>query len=487
MSGDTRLDRLARALAEDEMPRRQLLGRLGGVIAAVVFTDPVAAVAAGKRKKCKHGHVACGNDCCAPGEVCHTVKRGRRVHKRCACSKPRAVCGGQCIDLASNAEHCGTCGKRCAPGEACHAGKCATHAECVHAGDCPQAPACHAATCVGGVCGTSVLAEGTACGSGAMVCDGSGTCVGCNTAEDCPATGTPCATATCANGACGTVPAARDTPCGTGNAMFCDGAGTCVGCNTASECPPTTNPCVTVTCVSGTCGTSDLGTSVAPPALQTAGTCQKIVCNGSGGTTSVGDPTNGPGPSSSDCQTDPTCSGSPLAPSYTNLGAGTSCSQNGGSVCGSGSAAGTCVQCNTASDCPASVGACVTCTSNTCVYPGTSDAPPSLQTPGDCQKVVCNGSGGVTSEDDSTDIPTSNSACLIDPACCGPSPLTPCFTNAPTGTSCTTAADPSAHVCGDTANPDIAGVCVECNNDNDCLAINNSGSLSCDTATGTCQ
>jgi hypothetical protein len=121
------------------------------------------------------------------------------------------------------------------------------------------------------------------------------------------------------------------------------------------------------------------------------------------------------------------------------------------------------------------------------VFPGNTVAPASLQTPGNCQKVVCDGSGGSVMVDDPTDLPTSSSACLLDPACCGPSPLTPCFTDAPTGTPCTGSGDPHAGVCGDTTNSNITGTCVECNSDGDCLGVNDAGTLTCNTSTGTCQ
>jgi hypothetical protein len=115
-------------------------------------------------------------------------------------------------------------------------------------------------------------------------------------------------------------------------------------------------------------------------------------------------------------------------------------------------------------------------------------APAALQTPGDCQKVVCNGSGGTTSVDDPTDLPApASTACLINPSCCGPSPLTPCYTDAPTGTPCTSGSDPSATVCGNTTISNIAGTCVECNTNSDCLAINDAGTLACNTSMGLCQ
>jgi hypothetical protein len=137
--------------------------------------------------------------------------------------------------------------------------------------------------------------------------------------------------------------------------------------------------------------------------------------------------------------------------------------------------------------CPATVAACaaVDCdATGACVYPGATVAPAALQTPGDCQKVLCNGAGGVTAVNDPTDLPTSNSACLINPHC---SNGVPGFDNAPTGTPCRSAGDPSAQVCGDTSNATIAGTCVECNTDGDCFALNDAGTLVCNAPTGLCQ
>jgi hypothetical protein len=123
-----------------------------------------------------------------------------------------------------------------------------------------------------------------------------------------------------------------------------------------------------------------------------------------------------------------------------------------------------------------------------CAYPGNSTAPGSLQTPGDCRKVLCDGSGGDTQVDDFTDLPGAPpSACLTNPSCCGSNPAAPCYTPLPTGNACTSNGDPLAHVCGDTTNSTIAGTCVQCNNDADCLQINDAGTLACDTASGTCQ
>jgi hypothetical protein len=79
---------------------------------------------------------------------------------------------------------------------------------------------------------------------------------------------------------------------------------------------------------------------------------------------SVDDPSDPP-VSHTACQTNATCSGSPLQASLTNAPAGTDCSADNNPpnhVCGSGPTAGMCVECNSTADC--SGGA--TCVSSTC-------------------------------------------------------------------------------------------------------------------------
>jgi hypothetical protein len=190
--------------------------------------------------------------------------------------------------------------------------------------------------------------------------------------------------------------------------------------------------------------------------------------------------------SDSDCQSASTfCSGGVCVAKGS---AGATCAGNNQCTSGECGTTGT-GHCCTAS-CPATVATCgaTNCDgTGACVYPGNTVAPPSLQAPGDCQKMVCDGSGGKTSVDDMTDIPgPSGSACLINPSCQG-SPLAPHYDNAPTGTPCTLGSDPAAHVCGDTTIGVIAGTCVECNTSADCLAVNDAGTLVCNTSMGLCQ
>ena len=185
---------------------------------------------------------------------------------------------------------------------------------------------------------------------------------GCVTpATDCPAPST-CSVAICSGGGCSTTPAGTTVHCGTGGSMVCDGAGTCVECNVPADCGTSTE-CAVRTCTSHVCGVNNLGTSHSL-AAQTPGDCQRAVCNGSGGTTSVDDMTDLPTPSTS-CENSPACTGSPLAPSFTPATTGTACSDSGGHVCGDTTtiAAGTCVDCNTSADC--TVGTCNT-TAHTC-------------------------------------------------------------------------------------------------------------------------
>ena len=247
----------------------------------------------------------------------------------------------------------------------------------------------------------------------------------------------------------------------------------------AADCAPQTNECVANTCASSCCGTTNLDATHTLSTGQAAGDCQKIVCDGNGGTKSIDDPTDLPSPTET-CKTMPACMGTPLAPSFMPAATGTDCSgeQAPGSkkhVCGdiAGTAAGSCVECNAASDCAASTNECVmaTCTNNVC---GTTNLDSThvlaAQTGGDCQKLVCNGAGGSMSLDDPTDLPSTTEICKTNPTCAG-TPLIPTFTPAATDTDCSAEQAPGSksHLCGATTGV-AAGTCVECNADADCTS-----------------
>jgi hypothetical protein len=169
-------------------------------------------------------------------------------------------------------------------------------------------------------------------------------------------------------------------------------------------------------------------------------------------------------------------------PTYTPSGAGTTCSENGGVVC---NGSGTCVACTQPSHCP---GADTECSTRTCVANacGVNNAPSgtalSSQTPGDCKKSVCNGSGGVTTVNDDADLPNDNKQCTND-LCSAGVPSSPPL---PGGTACS---ETGGKVC------DGGGACVECVTNADCTngtcqsnkcapIVCGPGTLDCDGVSG---
>ena len=394
------------------------------------------------------------------------------------------VCAApECSDGVKNGPETDVdCGGSCPP--------CGTGAVCAVTDDCTSkvctGSVCQAASCSDTVkngsesdvdCGGSCLK----CGPG-LACGGNADCKGGNcTGNTC----VPTCTDTVKNGAetdvdCGGSCAAKcanskncgaNTDCASAHCLGSN-PGVCVQCIAALDCPATGNECIDRTCDANACGTTNLDQTHTLSTGQASGNCQKIVCNGAGGTVSVDDPADLPA-SNTVCLTVPACSGAPLTPSFTPAAQGASCvadNQAPKKVCGGGAKAGVCVECNSIADCPATGNECIaaTCNNNVC---GTTNLDQSHtlstgQTSGNCQKIVCNGAGGTISIDDAADLPVSNTACLMSPACTG-APLTPSFTPAAQGDSCTTDNQPPKRVCG---GGGLAGVCVECNGDADCTA-----------------
>ncbi|HHH30090.1 MAG TPA: hypothetical protein ENK57_17335, partial [Polyangiaceae bacterium] len=203
---------------------------------------------------------------------------------------------------------------------------------------------CTADVCTMGVPSNPPESAGTACAAG--ICDANGACVGCITAADC-GTDTFCQTFTCNSSVCGVVntsagtalPAAQqsngdcvelqcdgnggvqatpddeDLPVDDGNdctdeicnagvashpnkpldavcsstGIVCDGQGSCVACNSPSQCPQGAI-CETATCNGNACGLVDTPSgNQAPPSAQTSGDCTVVLCDGMGGTTNSAD------------------------------------------------------------------------------------------------------------------------------------------------------------------------------------------------------
>ncbi len=252
------------------------------------------------------------------------------------------------------------------------------------------------------------------------------------------------------------------------DAFHFDTGGADAGCQGPTDCPATGNECVQRTCELGVCGTMNFDMTHIV-AAQTSGDCHIVVCDGAGGTTSINDDADPPPATQCDSFA---CNAGIVVSTPAN--SGDPCTTGGGSVC---DGAGNCVECNVPADCGPTGNECVvaTCMTHGCgtMNLGASHTLSTGQSPGDCQKIVCDGAGGTTSADDATDLPTATTLCEINPACAG-APLAPAFDPAATGTDCTADGMLPRHVCGDTTMPTYAGTCVACNVDGDCT-------------TGTCQ
>ena len=218
----------------------------------------------------------CTTDSCVNGAPTHTPQAGAACGTSGVCNSQ-----GQCVGCNSPADCTGTddfcktkictnnvCGVAFTaantplPGASQAAGDCVTLV-CNGSGasqpiaapsDVPvDGNACTLDQCSGSTPQNPPESAGTACTTGGgKVCDGAGQCVGCNTAADCAApSGFPCVVATCTSAKqCGTSNAAANTPCGGGTCASgvaqlqdkCDGSGACVDGGSANCTPYVCGP-----------------------------------------------------------------------------------------------------------------------------------------------------------------------------------------------------------------------------------------------------
>jgi hypothetical protein len=170
------------------------------------------------------------------------------------------------------------------------------------------------------------------------VCNGSGGVVFENDDNDKPSTGgNTCVDSVCTAGAPSNPPFARGTTCGMNNGTECDGSGHCVQCVDATDCPGADTDCQKRTCTSGVCGifNEDPGTPT-PPQTQTDNDCKRVVCDGNGSATTMADDTDLP-INTNDCRTAACVSGVPMTPPKPH---GTTCPANGTQTC---DGAGACI------------------------------------------------------------------------------------------------------------------------------------------------
>jgi slime mold repeat-containing protein len=101
--------------------------------------------------------------------------------------------------------------------------------------------------------------------------------------SDLPVTATDCDQELCNNGVPTNPPLDLDVTCGPAKDMRCDGAGSCVQCNSPTQCPGIDNDCQARSCTSHACGITfaPVGTPRAQP-FQTIGDCKVVVCDGAG-------------------------------------------------------------------------------------------------------------------------------------------------------------------------------------------------------------
>jgi len=182
---------------------------------------------------------ACGTKCTS-GETCTAGV--------CTCKGSATKCSGLCIDTSVDTANCGTCGKSCLVGEVCVGGKCACPTGetscfgiCVDTATDPKNCGVCSNVCPSGKC----VASKCTCPSPTTDC--SGTCVDTSSdSKNCGTCGKTCATTeTCTAGAC--VCKSGLTKCGSSCVDLLSDSSNCGTCG---------KTCTTGTaCVSGTCGT----------------------------------------------------------------------------------------------------------------------------------------------------------------------------------------------------------------------------------------
>jgi hypothetical protein len=209
--------------------------------------------------------------------------------------------------------------------------------------------------------------------------------------------------------------------CGDNNMQMSNAA-----CAVDTDCPASGNECITEHCQDGQCLTTNAPTGT-PVTHQTPMDCRKNVCDGAGNIVSDADDTDTP--AAIDCL-DVACANG--VETHTPQAIGTACGS--GLMCDGG---GDCVTCTLPSQCPGTDTGCSkrSCLNGVCgIDIAPMNAVSTTQVAGDCQKLLCDGSGGSTPTIDNTDLPKDNNACTSD-LCTNGVPSNP---DLPSGTACGT-------------------------------------------------
>lgn len=184
---------------------------------------------------------------CPPGEDPNAMK----------CGMGYTNCGGTCVQLASNAAHCGGCGNACGDGQACADSQC-------RPANCPSGPcwaneACLGRLCVDRACVGILCPQGRRCVAGqcvapdcpSMTCGGyrvcvAGGCVDSSCYGQCPDAG-------CVRGAC-VKPSCSDG-LQNGDETDLDCGGSCPPCAWRSQCTGARD-CLSGSCDGGRCASA---------------------------------------------------------------------------------------------------------------------------------------------------------------------------------------------------------------------------------------
>jgi len=282
-----------------------------------------------------------------------------------------------------------------------------------------------------------------------------------NDDTDIPNDGNDCTDDVCSAGVPSHPARPQAASCGIGFTGLCNGTGSCVQCNTAIQCPGEDTECHSRSCTNGICGIANLpkGTQVAS---QIVGDCRVNQCDSYGGIEMVPDATD-VNDDSNPCTTD-TCNAANVV--HTPVQSGTTC---GGSLQCDGQ--GSCVNCVVAADCPAATNTCLvrTCTNGVC---GTTNA--TSGTPCDdgnacsrsdtCQNGLCTGFVPVVCSvlDQCHDAGTCDRASGL---CSNPTKTDGTACN--DGNACTQS-DTCQHGACTGANPVVCGALDQCHNAGTC-------------------
>jgi hypothetical protein len=127
---ETRIDALARSLAT-RLPRRWAVRSLAG--GALTGTGLLAATRPVLARQPRTGIASpCSSDEECDSEFAGAICRGERLDRYCLCPNGATLCTDpatdrdfqSCINLETDARHCGACNRRCSPNQSCREGRC---------------------------------------------------------------------------------------------------------------------------------------------------------------------------------------------------------------------------------------------------------------------------------------------------------------------------------------------------------------------------